>query len=388
MDNQYSKLNCNDIIFPPTIEILITTNCNLKCAYCFEKKERGKKIDVEKLFELFRAFPALKSFSLFGGEPLLAMDVIESVINYIENDTSINENTRSTQLNSVRGIITNGILVPKLIEKIKKNKLNLQLSFDGCRESHDINRVFPNGKETFDLLLETIKICKENDVSYSLHGVLTKNNLIYLFDTIKTMFNMILDRYEKEEFPIDKTIETMNRENWMQLNFEPEWDDADIDIFINELYKTCEWIYSNNDLTDKQKNDAFFAIIAHNRGGNCGAGRGFATIDEEFNLFPCHRISQWDIDKNPFKIGKIYDIDISNKKLWNSLYRIKYLYSSVFDTFPGKFASWSNWCPAANYETSGNIYYQTCKYNVLLIEVNEAINKLKQIYYITDEITW
>ena len=178
--------NTNKII-TSTFEVLVTTGCNLKCSYCFEKKERGKKINIDKLIEFLKENPYIKRFSLFGGEPLLALDVIEKVIDYIEN-SELDENQKNSLLDSARGIITNGTLIPKFIKRIKKNKLHLQISLDGCKESHDLNRVFPNGNKTFDLLMESIKLCNENDIQYSLHGVLSKNTVKYLIIFVNYFF--------------------------------------------------------------------------------------------------------------------------------------------------------------------------------------------------------
>jgi uncharacterized protein len=75
-------------------------------------------------------------------------------------------------LNSILNLITNGTLIDKHIDTIKKHNYRLQISLDGPKELHDKNRIYRGSdKGSFDDIIKNIQLCKENKISSSVHGV-------------------------------------------------------------------------------------------------------------------------------------------------------------------------------------------------------------------------
>jgi len=69
-------------------------------------------------------------------------------------------------LNSIHSIITNGTLIDKKLDEIKKNDFRLQISIDGDKETHDRNRVYKGTENgTFDKIIENIQLCKDEQIS-------------------------------------------------------------------------------------------------------------------------------------------------------------------------------------------------------------------------------
>lgn len=370
----------------PTLEILITSECNLRCKYCFEDKENKNNLDVDKLIDILRWGTPQTSVYIFGGEPLANINGLEKLLNYFKEEDRLFGNDKEKLISSCRGITTNGTLIKKNRKFIKENNIDCQISIDGCEDSCN-SRVFPNGKPAFDKIKESIDFCNENKINYSMHGVFSKDNIEYFHESVKFFFEC----YKKREIsfnrinPIDNAILSM-MSNWAQIVFEDEWNDSDIDIFIEQNYRVAEWINENNELSKTQKIKLFNVLFSNcDRGGSCGAGVGLAIIDENMKIFPCHRICQNNKKKELFDVGNFYYIHEATKKYWNSINRIgrknQFMYSACYDRGPKSDMVWIAWCPATNLEVSDNIYYQNSKYSVFIYEVNRAIKDIRNSYF-------
>lgn len=125
------------------ITILPTFGCNLGCDYCFVGKKRGM-MDREKQDEII-AFverrlreqrPPSMAVDWFGGEPLLAPNVIEYLSSAFIGLCEKYETPYSAQ------VITNGTVIKdKTADMLKKARVTrLQITLDGLKEMHDIRR--------------------------------------------------------------------------------------------------------------------------------------------------------------------------------------------------------------------------------------------------------
>ncbi|WP_425448703.1 radical SAM protein [Dethiothermospora halolimnae] len=139
------------------VTIKTTNACNFLCKYCYQEHHRqdlsrditehlkkyfNKKIQsgVENIF-----------IHWFGGEPLLNIDPILDIDNFLaKKDVAY----RSS-------LTTNGYLLnEEYINKIKDTKIkNIQITLDGIRDNHNKTRVLVNGDGTFDKILSNIKNC-------------------------------------------------------------------------------------------------------------------------------------------------------------------------------------------------------------------------------------
>jgi len=96
---------------------------------------------------------------LMGGEPLL-YDGFGEVIEYVKQ--------KGIQCH----LTTNGVLIPQLIEEMKKVDL-LMVSLDGNKAGNDLNR----GEGSFAKITRGIEVAKENDIPLRINCVLTRNNV-------------------------------------------------------------------------------------------------------------------------------------------------------------------------------------------------------------------
>lgn len=129
------------------ITILPTEKCNFRCWYCYEDFKHGKMSDdiqqcsvrfIEQQIKDIQ--PASLQVNWFGGEPLLACDVIENISTQLLNVCRQNSIAYHAQ------ITTNGyLLTPECVQRLFNLGVNTyQITLDGSR--HDKNGVLSNGE--------------------------------------------------------------------------------------------------------------------------------------------------------------------------------------------------------------------------------------------------
>ncbi|KKN90789.1 hypothetical protein LCGC14_0223720 [marine sediment metagenome] len=361
-------------------DILISTNCNMRCKYCFEKDKINEVMDEERILEYYSHNPCTGTFPI-GGEPFLNLDLLFKIMDTVENNKIIQEKRKKTLLQNLKCVITNGTLIKQNIQKIKDYGLILQISFDGSKKVHDTYRVFPNGKGTYDKIIEGLELCVKEGIEWSIHGVVAKDTIKYFYDTFVWFFE-IYKKYKELDIAID-----FMKNNVFQVIFEQDYSDKDVDELVRQFHKIAEWIYSRDYMTIKQK-DQLFHNFLERRGGVCSAGTTLIAFDNNLDMFPCHRLAVVP-EKENYYLGNAMDIKtIKNFKQYNSYYNIgrgyKYMYSAIqhnHDYKDKESLRWFMWCPATNLQTSENVYYQNAKYNVMFVEVNRMVRALKKIYY-------
>jgi uncharacterized protein len=143
------------------MELILTSNCNLRCSYCFEKDKQPQDMPDEIAFRavefLLDVSGATKDVGilLFGGEPMLRMDLIEKVHRYGTEEAKAAGKKLSWSMT------TNGTLIDmEEAEWLARHEVKYLLSMDGGRKEHDRYRHFPNGEGTFDLLMSRLRMMK------------------------------------------------------------------------------------------------------------------------------------------------------------------------------------------------------------------------------------
>ena len=190
--DQFNENNIKTSISPEIINLIIlpTEKCNFRCIYCYENFDIGKMKDetiqgIKKF--LYSKFYNLEyiHISWFGGEPLLAQEVISDISRFIlENQPKYNFKYTSA-------ITTNGYLLEKSVFlDLLKFKINdYQISLDGTEEIHNQTRVLSNGDGTFSKiwnnLLDMRSVPDDFQVTFRIH--LTKNNSANILKLIKNI---------------------------------------------------------------------------------------------------------------------------------------------------------------------------------------------------------
>ena len=154
------------------ITFIVTEDCNLRCKYCYiTHKAKGKKLALQtaKKFidyllndnKIHRCQSIILDF--IGGEPLLEAELIEDICDYFKIRSYEEENPWYWRYRI--NISTNGVnysdnAVQRLIEN-NKGKISIGITIDGTKEKHDLQRVFPDGTGSYDVVNKNIKLWLE-----------------------------------------------------------------------------------------------------------------------------------------------------------------------------------------------------------------------------------
>ncbi|MCQ2314693.1 MAG: radical SAM peptide maturase [Bacteroidales bacterium] len=158
-------LNLNQIVFE------MTDRCNLQCEYCaygdlyYDYDYRaGSILSFAKIKNVLDyVLPQLVNpnsvfyVSFYGGEPLLAIDVIKETVDYVKSQR-LNKKVRFS-------MTTNGILLDKNIKYLKENDFKLLVSIDGNEFNHSY-RVFHSGRNSFKTVFNTLKAIQQTYPSF------------------------------------------------------------------------------------------------------------------------------------------------------------------------------------------------------------------------------
>ncbi|GHA18899.1 hypothetical protein GCM10008090_30690 [Arenicella chitinivorans] len=173
-----------------------TEQCNFRCTYCYEDFEIGRmKPDVitgiKNLIKRRAGELRYLRISWFGGEPLLAVNVIEEINSFV-NDLFLGDKDFIFESD----MTTNAYLLDS--ERAKKvislGVTNFQISLDGIEEIHDSTRKKANGLGTFSTiwgnLVHLKKLPLEFHVMLRVHYTpLTFSKLPELVEMINTNFS-------------------------------------------------------------------------------------------------------------------------------------------------------------------------------------------------------
>lgn len=146
--------------------ILPTEKCNFRCVYCYETFLRGKmQKEIREGIKKFIANQAKLKYldiSWFGGEPLLASDVV------IELSQYFHEYCLEHSIKLSVDMTTNGsLLVPDVFEQvIQYGVRRFQITLDGLREDHDKHRLAADGGGTFDEILANLRYMKNTEHNF------------------------------------------------------------------------------------------------------------------------------------------------------------------------------------------------------------------------------
>jgi sulfatase maturation enzyme AslB (radical SAM superfamily) len=136
-----------------TLELVLTSQCNLRCGYCFENAKKDGRMSWETMKAALDGALASPEREIrilfFGGEPALEFPSIRRAVGYVE------EHRRRSQRAHFK-LLTNGVLLgDEELSFLAAHRIDVQLSFDGVPAAQALR-----GRETFavlDRLLDTVR---------------------------------------------------------------------------------------------------------------------------------------------------------------------------------------------------------------------------------------
>jgi uncharacterized protein len=176
--------------------ILPTEKCNFRCTYCYEDFELGKmssenQMAIKKFMSKRAANLDHMNLSWFGGEPLLAKDV---VLNLSRHAHQLSE---EYGFKLTGGLTTNAytLTVELFEELIALNQTHFQISLDGWKDVHDSTRKRADGGKTFNVIWENLNNLKKVDGEFEivLRIHISESNKESLFELCKHLHKNFSD---------------------------------------------------------------------------------------------------------------------------------------------------------------------------------------------------
>lgn len=293
-----SKANLSLVVMP-------TMHCNLKCSYCFVKKQlRNLSMETEtidKIIHLIGSNGGKYSIEWFGGEPTLRPDLMQ----YFYSESIKNGYKASSSL-----LITNGTFENKLCWEIIENYItSIQITIDGPTEIHDKRRINHIGAGSFDKIIANLDILyekivtgktknnisviircnldKDNFLSYTelLHFIQTRYHYRFIVEKSK-VFNCGISDYDKKILS-NKEYSNYIIHSYQKLHIldEPYLPDYKIKTFACRVQNPKSFIfYPNGDIykcsLDVGENDRIIGTCnkeKHYVNSNCESKYLFAT---------------------------------------------------------------------------------------------------------------
>jgi uncharacterized protein len=161
----------------------LTGQCNLRCSYCFQRHSASRlnASILERTIDFF--YPHFNTrtcrFGFFGGEPLLAFDLIEAGVAQIE------ALRKRTPKRVTYNMTTNAMLLTSAIETfLERYNFHVMVSYDGL--AHDINRGQASGGE----VAKAIKRLQQSKaITLAINSVFTPATVHLLAESVEQMIS-------------------------------------------------------------------------------------------------------------------------------------------------------------------------------------------------------
>lgn len=267
------------------ITIYPTQDCNARCFYCFEQNEEKTKMTpatAQSIIDYITAKLTKEDelvYRWFGGEPLMAIDIIDQIIEGVDSYFG-----GELKYHSI--IITNNSLIDdELLDKFsgKWHVRKVQTTIDGYKEEHNNRKAYVDtNKDYYNLTLDNIRKILKKDIFVICRFNFDKNNYKQFSDVL----NDLEEFKNNEKFFIHATT--------LRNKCHPE----DIAKKIYIYPEDYEWFYKYvlNELFQKGFYKDVINVLPLRARNNCLAcSIGGLVINSEGKFFRC---LQHSLDEN------------------------------------------------------------------------------------------
>ena len=309
--------NNSEVSLPPDIGhnfliLNLTGGCNLACKYCFAeitKNHNTMTLDIAKkaICNMINQEKENDEYSIyfFGGEPLLKKELVKQITEFAYEEVSKKESEKIKFL-----INTNATLIDDEVLQLFKNyDFTVTVSLDGPMEYHDRNRVYINGRGSFQRVVEGIDMLKNNNIQTNLRATFSP-------DTQDLVSNFKFFESLKLPYTYSFTINSEYKMNLKKTFFEED----QFEIVERELRKVMNFFYDKMRLGETIYYTGLNRKISmlrykKKRSYSCEAGRRSMTVDEHGNYYACQNM----IPYKQTKLGSVNNgISEEKKNLYHS----------------------------------------------------------------------
>lgn len=296
------------------LSICPTLECNFRCTYCYESTQHIKtemnSMVIDQIICFIKSFNNIDHLSItwYGGEPLLAFNIIERMTEKIV-DLGI-------KLEEV-GLITNGFLLgSEIITKLDKlNIQKIQITIDGSEQTHNKRRIHIDGSPTFSKIIENISLLMDSDYqgTCDIRINLDKDNISEFFNIRKILY----DRFKGESFSVYPGLIEPSSNNKIDKNCilcSHEWKDFSLQQYNKLDVNSFEGIYPVSNLYNICSANSINSFVVGPEGElyKCWEDVGIKEM-EIGNIFSwnpdstCELISLYSVGTDPFSDSDCID---------------------------------------------------------------------------------
>lgn len=358
-----------------SITFIVTKDCQLACKYCYlvgkNSKERMSfeiaKQAIDYLLDEKRNFQEDGViWDFIGGEPFLEIDLIEKICNYAKLEMY---RRNHKWFNNYRfNFSTNGLnyhesRIQKFIEE-NHSHLSIGITIDGTKLKHNLNRIYRNGKGSYDDVVKNIPLWQKQFPKEGTKVTISSDDIPYIKESVLHLYDLGI-----HEIHINCVFEDVWKEE-DDKNFEKQLVELADEIIDNDLYKDFSCSFYSEDIGKPLKDN----------GNWCGAGMMLA-VDASGFFYPCLRFAAYSLrSKKPIVIGNVKDgIDQNKLRPFLTLNRTTQSRQECIDC---EVAGGCAWCQGENYDAADtNTIYQRsvaiCKMHKARVRANNYFwNKL------------
>lgn len=166
---------------PTSVTFSTTQKCTLRCTYCYA--EGGRLDDLDLPWDIAKAAIDMivdnaievgerPSINFLGeGEATAAWKVFRRCIDYL------NAKCEASGTEAFVALSTNGVYPINRTDYLAKHCHSITFSLDGIGKVHDKNRVLPNGKGSFDLVIRNMKALQATGRSFNIRSTADSESL-------------------------------------------------------------------------------------------------------------------------------------------------------------------------------------------------------------------
>lgn len=171
------------------VVLKVSERCNLNCSYCYyfngNNKLANKVPPIIKKEVLTKTIDDLTTMLdngtelgtleviLHGGEPLLLK------VSKLEDILSSFEKAFGERVKLKFGLQTNGTLISdEFIELSKKYGVGVGISIDGLKSQHDVHRIYPSGRGSFEEVVKGIQKMQSHQLEVGVISVITNPDTV------------------------------------------------------------------------------------------------------------------------------------------------------------------------------------------------------------------
>ena len=291
------------------ITIAPTMDCNARCYYCFEHGARKGTMSFETAenvanFLIERCTTKELYISWFGGEPLMATDIIDF----------INGKLLDAGINVESTITTNGILINEnIVSKFNQwNVSRVQITIDGIKEDYNKTKNYVLDLiDPFETIMKNIELTIESGISVHLRVNYKSND----YNSVSTTMDYLHNRFGSYEklylygAPLDLP----------SIKGYSEFDEKEGEIFLKVLDDSLRRGYENDELNlaslkvSENYNPALGELMLAPFPANCFmVNKNRYVIDDRGYLYKCQK----HLGKIKFNCGNVVtgpvEIDIND----------------------------------------------------------------------------